>query len=368
MPREPRILTAAQAIREASAQLLAADEKVILVGEGVPDPKGIFGTTVGLREEFGERRVFDMPVSENGMTGILIGAALGGLRPILTHQRLDFALYSLDQIINNAAKWHFMFGPAYAKAGSKQAGVPLTVRMMIGHGWGQGAQHSQNLQALFGHIPGLKVVMPSTAYDAKGLLVASVRDNNPVMFLEHRWVHGLKGEVPEELYEVPLGKAQVVRGGADITIVSSSYMTVEALRAAAVLEESNLSAEVVDLRTIKPLDMETIMTSLQKTGRLLVVDSGWMSGGVPAEIITRVATEQADLLRQPARRLTLPDIPTPTSPALTKTFYNTYRQIAETVMQMVGKDTAILQSRWQKEDAENPVPHDVPDQSFTGPF
>src|SRR3989344_1474080 len=198
MPRK-RIINGAQAIREALDQSLAKDPRVFVVGEGVPDPKGVFGTSIGLREKYGKNRVWDMPVAENGMTGACIGAAISGMRPVLVHQRLDFALLSLDQIIKNAAKWFYMFGG--------QQSVPLVIRMVIGHGWGQGAQHSQNLQALFAHIPGLKVVMPATAHDAKGLLVASVRDNNPVIFLEHRWVHGVRGPVPEELYEIPLGQA-----------------------------------------------------------------------------------------------------------------------------------------------------------------
>lgn len=355
MGKEERILTAAEAIREGTQQLMAEDESVVVIGEGVPDPKGIFGTTLGLREEFGEKRVFDMPVAENGMTAVVIGAALAGMRPILTHQRLDFSLYSLDQIINNAAKWHFMFGG--------QVSVPIVIRMMIGRGWGQGAQHSQNLQALFAHIPGLKVVMPATAYDAKGLLVASVRDNNPVIFLEHRWVHGVKGSVPDELYEVPLGQANVLRSGSDVTVVSSSYMTVESMRAADILEHVGIHAEVVDLRTIKPLDMETVLASLKKTGRLLVVDSGWMTGGVPAEIITRVVELGVDLKTTP-RRVTLPDMPTPTSPALTKRFYKTYRDIAVGGCEMLGKKREVLDVVWPEE----PVAHDVPDKAFTGPF
>jgi len=355
MPENVRLLTVAEALLEGTRQVMAEDERVIVIGEGVPDPKGIFGTTLGLRGEFGVDRVFDMPVAENGMTGVVIGAALAGMRPILTHQRLDFSLYSLDQIINNAAKWHFMFGG--------QSSVPIVIRMMIGRGWGQGAQHSQNLQALFAHIPGLKVVMPATASDAKGLLVASVRDNNPVIFLEHRWVHGLRGEVEEDLYEVELGKAHVLRKGSDITIVSSSYMTVEGLRAAEVVSGLGVSAEVVDLRTIRPLDMETIIGSVRKTGRLLVVDSGWMTGGLPGEIIMRVLEAEVDLTINP-RRVSLPDMPTPTSPALTKGFYKTYKDVVATVCNMMNKDPGAFEAAWDQEE----VAHDVPGASFIGPF
>jgi len=190
------------AIREALDQSMQEDANIFIIGEGVPDPKGIFGTTSGLREKYGEKRVLDMPVSENALTGVCIGAALTGLRPVLMHQRVDFSLLSMDQIINNAAKWHYMFGG--------QLKVPLVIRMIIGRGWGQGAQHSQNLQALFSHIPGLKVVMPSTAYDAKGLLISSIKDNNPVIFLEHRWLHNISGFVPEESYTIQKGKGKII--------------------------------------------------------------------------------------------------------------------------------------------------------------
>ena len=190
-----------QAILEATDQCLAADPRVYVIGLGVTDPKGIFGTTLGLEAKYGPRRVMDMPVSENALTGIALGSAVTGMRPIMTHQRVDFALLALDQLINNAAKWHTMFG------GRMRA--PMVIRLIIGRGWGQGPQHSQSLQALFAHIPGLKVVMPATPYDAKGLLVAAVEDDNPVIYLEHRWLHGIWGPVPEERYRVPLGEARV---------------------------------------------------------------------------------------------------------------------------------------------------------------
>ncbi|MBI3251555.1 MAG: alpha-ketoacid dehydrogenase subunit beta, partial [Candidatus Andersenbacteria bacterium] len=248
---EPRILSAAQAILEATSQAMADDPHVIIIGEGVPDPKGIFGTTLALRDTFGSARVWDMPVSENGLTGVCIGAAISGMRPILTHQRVDFSLLSLDQIINNAAKWHYMFGG--------QVSVPLVIRMVIGHGWGQGAQHSQNLQALFAHIPGLKVVMPASPYDAKGLLASAIHDNNPVIFLEHRWIHGMKGEVPADMYRIAIGKARRWHVGDDITIVSSGYMTVEALRASHILAQVGIMADLIDLRSIKPWDKAAVL-------------------------------------------------------------------------------------------------------------
>lgn len=358
--RRTAALKTSDAIREATEQCMAKDNSVIIIGEGVPDPKGIFGTTLGLRKKFGPERVFDMPVSENALTGVCIGAATRGLRPILTHQRLDFSLLSLDQIINNAAKWHYMFG--------ELASVPLVIKMVIGMGWGQGPQHSQSLHALFAHIPGLKVVMPATPYDAKGLLVASINDNNPVLYLEHRWVHGLTGEVPEEMYEVPIGMANVLKKGNDITIVSSSYFTIESIRAAQQLENFGVNAEVIDLRTIRPLDEDTILDSVRKTGRVLVVDGSFETGGITGEIIARIAMKSSASLLRPPARLTCPDYPAPTSPALSINYYPTYKEITAKAMELLGKENISLKNLLREEAVKNILPHDVPDPSFTGPF
>lgn len=350
---ESRTLTFAQAVREALEQSMATNNSIILLGEGVPDPKGIFGTTLGLQEKFGSERVLDMPVSENGMTGVCIGAAITGLRPVLVHQRIDFSLLSFDQIINNAAKWHYMFGG--------QCSVPLVIRMIIGQGWGQGAQHSQNLHALFVHIPGLKVVIPSTAYDAKGLLISSIKDNNPVIFLEHRWLHNTSSNVPEEMYEIPLGKSKILQVGKDLTIVANSYLTIEALRASDFIKQSGISIEIIDLRSLKPLDDELIFNSVSKTGRLLVLDSGHYTGGFSAEIISRVSERYLSKLKVPPARITLPDFPSPSTPGLTKYYYPTDHDIVKKIAEMCG---------YQKELLLPPLPPnlDVPDSSFTGPF
>src|SRR6516164_1480228 len=256
-----RQLTYAQAINEAIDLSLARDPKVYVIGLGVPDTDGIFGTTRNLAKKYGPRRVFDMPVAESGMTGIALGSALVGMRPVMTHVRVEFSMLAMDQICNQAAKWHYMFGG--------QACVPLTVRMIIGRGWGQGAQHSQSLHAWFAHIPGLKVVMPSTVYDAKGLLMAAIADDNPVILLEHRWLLGMRGHVPEGPYEVPLGQPRIARRGRDLTIVGSSYTTLEALRAADQLAAEGVDAEVIDLRTIAPLDDSQILDSVRRTGHLV---------------------------------------------------------------------------------------------------
>lgn len=356
--KKERRLTYAEAIREAIDQCMSVDDRVFIIGEGVPDPKGIFGTTVGLREKYGDDRVLDMPLSENGMTGVCIGAALTGLRPVLIHQRLDFSLLSVDQIINNAAKWHYMFGG--------KAHIPLVIRMVIGRGWGQGAQHSQSLQALFAHIPGLKVVMPSTAHDAKGLLIASIRDNNPVIFIEHRWLHNLMGIVPDSIYEIPLGKANILRKGNDVTIVATSYMVVEAVKVADRLKKLGVLVEVIDVRTIKPLDTQTILDSVKKTGRLLVVDSGHSFCGFAAEIIAKVTETIFGHLKSRPQRITSPDIPTPTTHALTQYYYPQPADIVKKIMEMLHKSDQDLVRELEKEDDSKKL--DVPDHSFTGPF
>lgn len=344
-----------EAIREALDLCLEKDPAVYLIGLGVPDPKGIFGSTLGLQEKYGNRRVMDMPTSENGMTGVAIGSALVGMRPVMTHQRIDFALLSMEQIVNQAAKWHYMFGGKMK--------VPLVIRMVIGRGWGQGPQHSQSLQAWFAHVPGLKVVMPVTPYDAKGLLVSSIEDNNPVLFLEHRWLYDITGEVPEGLYRVPLGQGRLVRQGKDLTIVAASYMTIEAIRAAQMLAEDGLQAEVIDIRTLRPLDEELILESVRKTGRLIVADTGWKSFGISAEIVALTVEKAWGDLKSPPQRVALPDGPTPTSPALAQYFYPRAIQIVAAAKQVLGL---------KKEERSSPVrvaqPLDVPDVNFTGPF
>ena len=355
----PRELKFHEAILEATDQAMAASSAVYLMGLGVPDPKGTFGTTLDLHKKYPDR-VMDMPTSENAMTGIAIGSAIAGMRPIMTHQRVDFFLLALDQLINNAAKWHYMFGG--------QMRVPLVIRLIMGRGWGQGPQHSQTLHSLFAHIPGLKVVMPSNPYDAKGLLLSAIEDENPVVYLEHRWLHGIYGEVPAESYHVPLGVAKIAREGTDVTIVSCSHMTLEAWKAAKLLEADGISAEIVDLRTIMPLDLETILRSVRKTGRLLVADPDAKAVSLSSEIIASVAENAISSLKCPPTRVTYPYHFSPTSWALANQFYPTSKDIAVEILKMLGKPVRaaslfeeILASRLAE-------PHDVPDASVKGPF
>jgi pyruvate dehydrogenase E1 component beta subunit len=296
------------------------DPGVFVMGVGVDDPKGIFGTTLGAFKKFGAARVFDTPLAENGLTGVAIGASLEGMRPVLVHARNDFLLLTMDQLVNHAAKWRYMSGGRLS--------VPITVRAIIGRGWGQAAQHSQSLQALFAHVPGLKVLMPSTPYDAKGLLIAAIEDDAPVLVLEHRWLYDQLGPVPEAPYRVPIGEAAVIRTGGDVTIVALSHMVVEARKAASVLEGEGIEAEVLDLRSLAPLDAPAILASVRKTGRLIVADHAWKTCGVAAEVAALAAEGALDALRAPVRRVVLPDTPTPCAAPLEKLYYPGATEIA----------------------------------------
>jgi len=261
-----RILSYKDALHEATDQALARDPRVFLLGEGIDDPAGVFGTTKGLQEKYGKDRVFDTPICENSLTGFAAGAAMAGLRPILIHSRMDFLILSLDQLANHACKWNYMF--------AGKVPIPLVIRTVSARGWGSGAQHSQCVQGMLMSVPGLKIAAPATPYDAKGLLIGSIMDDNPVLFVEHRWLYKTTGDVPEPLYSIPLGKGAIRRPGTDLTIVAVSYMVVEAMKAAEKLAAQNISAEVVDLRSIKPIDEAIILESLAKTGALLVTDTG----------------------------------------------------------------------------------------------
>jgi pyruvate/2-oxoglutarate/acetoin dehydrogenase E1 component len=355
-----RQLKFAEAINEAIDVCLERDRSTYLMGLGVPDPIGVFGTTKGLQEKHGRKRVFDMPVAENAMTGVALGSCLVGMRPIMTHMRLEFAMAAMDQICNQAAKWHYMFGG--------QSKVPMTLRMIIGRGWGQGPQHSQSLHAWFAHIPGLKVVMPSTPHDAKGLLIASIEDDNPVVFFEHRWLHNIHGPVPEGHYTVPLGEPRIVTEGADVTIVSASYATLDAIKAARTLERDGIRPEVIDLRTLVPRNDAIVLDSVRKTGRLVVVDQGTLTAGFAGEIVARVTEEAFDALKAAPIRVTLPDVPTPTTRALSNYYYPTPGHIVAAVRRVLGLSYGDARDDpWAGITPEDKT-LDVPDKSFTGPF
>lgn len=322
-----RSISYIEAVREATDQEMARDSSVIVFGLDVDDPKAIQGTTRGLVEKYGPERVFGTPLSEDAMTGVAIGAALAGLRPIHVHIRMDFLMLAMNQLINIAAKSRYMYGG--------QVHVPIVVRSMIGKSWGQGAQHSQGLYSFFMHVPGLKVVAPTTPYDAKGCLIQAIRDNDPVMYVEHRILHFQKGPAPESPYTVPPGKARVTAEGSDVTLVGISYMQVECLRARHYLETVGVRAEVIDPIWLSPLDVETIVASVRKTRRLCVVDNGWVTCGASAEIIALVIERLRDTQPVQVHRMGFAPVTCPPTPTLEALFYPNARTIASAAYDLV---------------------------------
>jgi pyruvate/2-oxoglutarate/acetoin dehydrogenase E1 component len=301
-------ITYAQALNEALREEMRADPRVFLMGEDIGHHGGIFRVTKDLIDEFGADRVRDTPISESGFVGLGIGAAMAGMRPVVELLFMDFALVAADQIVNQAAKLRYMAGGTVS--------VPIVIRAQQGGGRGNGAQHSQSFESWFAQVPGLIVVAPSTPADAKGLLKSSIREGNPVMFIEHKLLYNTKGEVPENEYSIPIGKAEIKRDGRDITIVSYSRTLSFALEAAEVLAQQGIEAEVIDLRTIEPLDMETILESIKGTGRLLIVHESHSNCGLGAEIIARVGEQAPDSLTRPARRLGAKHVPIPVAEPL----------------------------------------------------
>jgi acetoin:2,6-dichlorophenolindophenol oxidoreductase subunit beta len=346
-----RSITQAAAIQEALDQEMARDSRVLVMGLGVDDPKAILGTTRGLAEKYGPLRVFDTPLSEDAMTGAAIGMALAGLRPVHVHIRVDFLMLAMNQIVNVAAKTHYMYGG--------RESVPLVIRAIIGRSWGQGAQHSQALHSFFMHVPGLRVAAPVTAYDAKGCLVAAIRDNNPVIFIEHRLLHGLQSDVPEDLYECPLGRARVIAPGTDVTLVGISYMAVECLRAREYLKEKGISAEVIDPVWLSPLDMETIASSVRRTRRALVVDTAWLPCGAGAEIITGLVESLGFQDDFRMRRMGFAHSSCPPTPGLEARFYPDAMSIASAAYAIVSGDVR----PWVPEERA-----DLRAVQFKGPF
>src|SRR4051812_26955609 len=326
-PAGVRTLSFVDAVREAADLEMARDPSVVVFGLDVDDPKAIQGMTRGLVERHGAGRVFGTPLSEDAMTGAAIGMALAGLRPIHVHIRMDFLLLAMNQLINVAAKSRYTYGGA--------VNVPLVVRAMIGKSWGQGAQHSQGLHSYFMHVPGLKVVAPTTPFDAKGCLLAAIRDDDPVLYVEHRMLHFQNGPVPAEPYVVAPGKARITAAGADVTLVGISYMQTECLRAARYLEEVGVSAEVIDPIWLSPLDVDTIADSVERTGRLLVVDTAWTSCGAAAEIVAQVAERLQGVRDLRLKRMGFAPTTCPTTPALEELFYPNARTVAAAARNLV---------------------------------
>lgn len=321
MSSAERLLSYSLALNEALEQEMAADPSVILIGQGVKSPWYVGNTCRGLVDRFGEGRVIDSPVSENAVTGAAVGAALAGMRAVVVHPRMDFMLFAMDPIVNEAANWRYMSGGACR--------VPLVVWGIINRGGEQAAQHSQALQAWFAHVPGLTVVAPATPRDAKGLMAAAIRSDDPVVFIDDRWLYDEMGPVPEGRYTEPIGKAAVRRTGRDVTIVAFSSMLPKALAAAESLAARGIEAEVVDLRTLKPVDYETVVASVERTGRVVVCDSGWRTGGVAGEIAAVLGERCWSKLKAGVTRVALPDVPAPAARSLEDVYYSRAADIVE---------------------------------------
>lgn len=319
-------MTFGAAINAALREALSQDEKVFILGEDVGAFGGCFGVTAGLYQDFGPDRVMDTPISETAIIGISVGAAAAGLRPVPEIMFMDFLGVCMDEIFNQAAKMRYMFGG--------KAKVPITIRAASGAGFSAAAQHSQSLEAWFTHIPGLKVVMPSTPADAKGLLVSAIRDDNPVLFVEHKGLYGLAGEVPGGEYSIPLGQADVKRTGEHVTVVASALMLHRAMEAAGALAGEGVEAEVIDPRTLLPLDKETILKSVEKTGRLVIVHEAVKNSGFGAEIAAMVVEEGFDLLDAPIKRVAAPFVPVPFSPPLEQAYMPSVDSIVQAVKEI----------------------------------
>ena len=348
-----------ESINETHKQLMKKDKKIITMGLGVNDPMGIFGTTKDLYKIFGNKRALETPTSENASTGIAIGAAMQGLKLILTHQRVEFSLLSMEQIINQAAKFYFLSNGKYR--------ISLVIRVIIGKGWGQGPQHSQSLESLFAHIPGLKVVAPSNAYDAKGMLVSAINCGHPVIYFEHRWLHNIEDHVPKKIYSTAFGKAKIHNKGKDITIISFSEALIQVLRLKEIILKSKISAEIIDLRSLRPLDKKTILKSVKKTKRVLIVDNGWKTYGIGAEIVSIISEKMGSKLKSNPMRIGIKEVPMPSSRSIAKEVYLNPIKILKAISHLTKKkiDKKLLKVFLDK--IKN-IPVDVPYRDFKGPF
>lgn len=342
------------AINEALIFSLKRDKNLLCYGLGINDPKRTFSTTNELFEKFGKKRVFEVPNSENTIMGISVGAAIGGVRSIITHQRLDFFLLAMDQLVNSAAKWKYMFG--------RKKSLPITIRLIIGRGWGQGPTHSQNLQSWFYHIPGLKIVCPSNPMDAKKLLINSIFDPNPVIFLEHRWLHNIYGKDNKPKVE-KLELRSVLKTGKDLTIISTGYLTIEALKASEILKSNfGLDIEIIDLKIIKPLNLNLILKSLKKTKRIICLDTGMTSGSISSDIVSKISSKLFKELKSPPIIMGLPDVPIP-STYLGAKFYVNYKDIIFKIL-----DIMKIKNKVNKKIFKLNGPIDIPGNWFKGPF
>jgi len=345
------IMTYCEAINQTLKQEMARDPTVFVYGISINSHSRVFGTTAGLVEYFGPERCFETPICEETMLGFGLGAAINGLRPVHVHLRIDFLLLAMNQLLNMVSNYNYTTGG--------KVKIPLVIRAIVGRGWGQGSQHSKSLHSYFAHVPGLKVVLPTTPYDAKGLLTAAIRDNNPTVFIEHRWLYWAKADVPETSYTIPIGEGNILRKGKDITIVATSWMNVEALKAAEVLErKAGVDVEVVDPRTIAPLNDDLIIESVKKTGHCIVADNDWIHCGFGAEVAARVSEKCFGYLKSPVKRLGWEHTPCPTVRVLENKFYSN----AETIIRLVESLLQLSSADLSTEDFYSHEKH------FMGPF
>jgi len=361
MQNKKRILSASQAIHEATDQTLKKDKNLILIGEGINDPKGIFGTTSNLYKKYGKTRVIESPISENGITGISIGLAINNFKVILIHQRVEFALLSIEQIFNNAAKSFYVTNGKH--------NVPIVIRMVIGRGWGQGPAHSQSLETIFSYVPGLKVLIPSSAYDAKGMLITAINDPNPVLILEHRWFHYVRGSVPKKNYYCDIEKPKVIKKGKDLTIVASSYNIYEIIFCSEILEKFDIYIEIIDLRVLRPLNVKPIIQSVKKTKKLIIFETGNKIYGIGAEIIASLAEINNNIFDLPPSRIGLPDSPTPSTRGLAENFYPNSVEIMKVIIKQLNLNVEVKKKIINLLVSKLPSHEiDVPNPKFKGPF
>jgi acetoin:2,6-dichlorophenolindophenol oxidoreductase subunit beta len=323
-----RKLSYSLAINEALKQMMTVDESVFILGQGVKSPWYVGNTCKDLISLFGEERVIDTPISENAMTGAAVGASLVGMKAIIMHPRMDFSLYAFDPIINQAANWCYMNGG--------RASASVVFWLVVNRAGEQAAQHSQSLHSIFSHIPGLKIIAPSTAYDVKGLLISAIKDPNPVVFIDDRWLYTKEDFVPEELYELPLGIGILRSEGDDVTVVSSSFLASETLNSVNILKKDGINVDFIDLRSIKPLDMDLIINSVRKTGRLVLIDGSWRTNSITSEISATVNEKAFGLLKAPVQRINLPDAPAPASRTLESEYYIKNTLIVNTIRNIIN--------------------------------
>lgn len=338
--------------------ILKKNKKVVCYGLGINDPKSIFGTTKNLSKLFGKKRIFDVPISENSLTGVALGISLCGYIPIITHQRLDFFLLAMDQLVNNLAKWKFMF--------SSNKKCTVIIRLIVGRGWGQGPTHSQSLHNWFAHIPGIKVLTPSSAIDYRKLLIQSLNENGPIIIIEHRWLHDIKSLYNKKFNSIKLGSSKFLNKGSQLTIVSFSYSTIEIIQLKEILKDNRVSYDHIDLLSIKPLDYNSIYLSCLKTGKLLILDNlSHNICSIGKDIISHLVEKKPKIFKKSPVLLTLPENPNPTSHFLNKFFYVSHIKIIKKIEKILDKKIKINSYFKNKIFLKQ---HDVPNKNFLGPF